>query len=107
MNLFDLFARITLDDDDYKKKLGDNEKHTSSFADKLKAGFSAVGKAAAVGLAAAGSAAKNKILPFFHRQRDTIQSRTLCCRVTKGQILDTEMCHATVSFPCKITGIKR
>jgi hypothetical protein len=56
MNLFDLFARITLDDDDYKKKLGDNEKHTSSFADKLKAGFSAVGKAAAVGLAAAGSA---------------------------------------------------
>ena len=57
MNLFDLFARITLDDEDYKKKLGENEGRTSAFADTLKSGLATAGKAAAAGLAAASTAA--------------------------------------------------
>lgn len=53
MNVFDLVAKITLDDDEYEKKLGKSEKKTKSFGDRLKAGLGAAGK---VGAAAFGAA---------------------------------------------------
>ena len=57
MNLFELFATITLDDNEYRQKIGESEKHTSAFAGKLKSGLATAGKAAAVGLAAVSAAA--------------------------------------------------
>ena len=57
MNVFDLFAKITLDDSEYDQQLNEAGKKTSSFADKLKSGLATAGKAAAAGLAAAGAAA--------------------------------------------------
>ena len=57
MNVFDLFAKITLDDEEYKSKLGEAGKSTSSFSDKLKSGLATVGKVTAAGMAAAGAAA--------------------------------------------------
>lgn len=53
MNVFDLVAKITLDDDEYEKKLDNSEKKTKSFGDRLKAGLGAAGK---VGAAAFGAA---------------------------------------------------
>lgn len=46
MNLFDLYAKITLDDSEYNEKLGDAKENTSSFASKLSTGLK---NAAAVG----------------------------------------------------------
>lgn len=54
MNLFDLFVKIAIDTDDYKKGLDDASETTSSFASKLKGGLAA---AAMVGTAAIGAAA--------------------------------------------------
>ena len=57
MNLLDLYAKITLDTGAYEKGLVEAEKSGSGFASKLKSGFAAVGKATAVGLGAAATAA--------------------------------------------------
>lgn len=53
MNVFDLYAKIALDSSEYDKKLDDSKAKGSQFADVMKKGFSAVGKAAAAGLGAA------------------------------------------------------
>lgn len=62
LNLFDLYAKITLDDSEYQKGIDDAGKKTSSFADKLKTGLAAAAKVgvAAIGAAAAGIAALTK-----------------------------------------------
>lgn len=56
MNVFDLFATITLDDSEYSRQLGEAGSKTSSFADKLKSGLATAGKVAGAGLAAATTA---------------------------------------------------
>lgn len=62
LNLFDLFARITLDTSDYDDALNDASRNTESFADKLKNGLSTAAKvgAAALTAAATGVAALTK-----------------------------------------------
>ena len=62
LNLFALYAKITLDDSEYQKGIDDAGKKTSSFADKLKTGLAAAAKVgvAAIGAAAAGIAALTK-----------------------------------------------
>lgn len=54
MNLFDLYAKITLDDSEYNKKLGDASTKTEGFASKLGGGLK---KAAAVGAKAVAAGA--------------------------------------------------
>lgn len=44
MNLFDLYAKITLDDSDYNKKVKDAGDSGNSLADKLKSGFNTASK---------------------------------------------------------------
>ena len=56
MDVFDLFAKITLDSEDYERQLGEAGSKTSGFADKLKSGLAAAGKVAGAGLAAATTA---------------------------------------------------
>lgn len=60
MNLFELFAKISLDTSDYEGALNDASEKTSSFGEKLKSGIATAGKVAAAGVAAA-SAAVTKI----------------------------------------------
>nr|DAM03182.1 MAG TPA: tail tape measure protein [Caudoviricetes sp.] len=55
MNLFDLFAKISLDTSDYEKGLDDASGKTSSFADKLKNGLATAAKVGAAALTAAAS----------------------------------------------------
>lgn len=64
MDLFNLLARITLDKSAYEKGLGDAEKESKSFGDKLKSGLGGAAKigAAAIGAVAAGSAALTKTM---------------------------------------------
>lgn len=59
MDLFDLFAKISLDTSGYEKGLADASGRTSSFADKLKNGLATAAKvgAAAVGAATTAAAA--------------------------------------------------
>lgn len=59
MDLFNLFAKISLDTSEYEEGLEKSEKQASSFGDKLKTGLKTAGKvgAAAVGAIAAGTAA--------------------------------------------------
>ncbi|MBQ6413023.1 MAG: hypothetical protein IJI19_06060 [Ruminococcus sp.] len=47
MNVFELFAKLSLDSKDYEKGLDDGEKKGKSFSDKLKSGFSTATKVAA------------------------------------------------------------
>lgn len=56
MNLFDLYAKITLDDSDYKKKLGDASDETGAFAAKLKTGLTTAAKVGAAAVTAASGA---------------------------------------------------
>lgn len=64
MDLFNLLARITLDKSAYEKGLGDAEKESKSFGDRLKSGLGGAAKisAAAIGAVAAGSAALTKTM---------------------------------------------
>lgn len=52
MDIFDLFAKLTLDSSEYEKGLGQAQKDTGSFANKLKTGLATAGK---VGVAALGA----------------------------------------------------
>lgn len=65
MDLFDLFAKITLDTGEYEDGLKDAERKTSKFADTLKNGLATAAKigAAAIGTAATGIGAlvKNSV----------------------------------------------
>jgi hypothetical protein len=63
MNVFDLFAKISLDTRDYEKNLGDAKSKFSGFADGLKSAvgkvgkiLTGIGKAAAAGVTAASTA---------------------------------------------------
>lgn len=58
MNVFDLFAKISLNTDDYTKGLNDASQETSSFGSKLKNGL---GTAAKVGAAAVGTIATTAV----------------------------------------------
>ena len=57
LNLFDLFAKISLDTSEYDSGVKDVEKRGSSLASKLKSGLATAGKAAAVGIGAITTAA--------------------------------------------------
>lgn len=57
MDIFDLFAKLSLDSSEYEKGLGDAEKQTGSFASKLKSGLATAGKVGAAALGAVSTAA--------------------------------------------------
>lgn len=64
MNLFDLYAKISLDSSDYERGIDDAQGKTDGFANKVKSGFSAVGNFAKKGLGVmtAGSTAAGAAL---------------------------------------------
>lgn len=55
LNLFDLYAKITLDDSEYNSGLDEASKNTVSFADKLKNGLATAAKVGAAALTAAAT----------------------------------------------------
>lgn len=57
MNLFELFAKVSLDTSDYEKGVAEVTKSGESLGGKLKNGLATAGKAAATGLKAIGGAA--------------------------------------------------
>lgn len=73
INLFDLYAKIVLDTDDYENGLDGASSKTSAFADKLKSGLVTAGKLAASGIAAAGTAiiGFGKIGLDYNKQMET------------------------------------
>ena len=56
VNVFELFAKIGLDDTDYKKKLDDSESKFSKFAGSLKNGLATAAKVGGAALGAAATA---------------------------------------------------
>ena len=56
MDLFNLWARISLDTSDYDKGLDEASEKTSSFGSKLKSGLGAAAKIGAAAIGAAGAA---------------------------------------------------
>lgn len=62
MDLFDLFAKISMDNSEYYRSLDEASEKTSSFGDKLKTGLATAAKAgaAAIGSASAGIVALTK-----------------------------------------------
>lgn len=63
MNLFDLYAKITLDDSDYNKKVKDAGDSGNSLADKLKSGFNTASKTVKT-VSTAFDTAKKKLESF-------------------------------------------
>lgn len=55
MNVFDLFAKISLDTGDYERGLDEAGRNTSSFAGKLKSGLATAAKVGGAALAAAAT----------------------------------------------------
>ena len=55
MNVFDLFAKISLDTGDYERGLDEAGRNTLSFAGKLKSGFATAAKVGGAALAAAAT----------------------------------------------------
>lgn len=55
MDLFDLFAKISLDPSDYYNKLGEAGDKTNAFADKFKTGLATAAKVGGAAIAAAGA----------------------------------------------------
>lgn len=112
LNLFDLFARITLDTSDYDSGLDEASKNTSNFADKLKTGLATAAKvgAAALTAAATGVAALTKasidqyaeyeqliggVDTLFKDASDTIQEYAANAYKTAGVSANTYMQQAT------------
>lgn len=112
LNLFDLFARITLDTSDYDSGLDEASKNTSNFADKLKTGLTTAAKvgAAALTAAATGVAALTKasidqyaeyeqlvggVDTLFKDASDTIQQYASNAYKTAGVSANTYMEQAT------------
>lgn len=112
MNLFDLYAKISLDTGDYEKGLDEASGKTSSFADKLKSGLSAAAKVggAAITAAAAGVAALTKasveqyaeyeqlvggIETLFKDSSDTVQQYAANAYKTAGVSANSYMEQAT------------
>lgn len=112
LNLFDLFARITLDTSDYDSGLDEAGRNTESFADKLKTGLTTAAKvgAAALGAAATGVAALTKasvdqyaeyeqlvggVDTLFKEASNTIQQYASNAYKTAGVSANTYMEQAT------------
>lgn len=112
LNLFDLYAKITLDDSEYNSGLDEASKNTASFADKLKNGLATAAKAGAAALTAAatGVAALTKasidqyaeyeqlvggVETLFKDSSDTIQEYAANAYKTAGVSANTYMQQAT------------
>lgn len=112
LNLFDLYAKITLDDSEYNSGLDEASKNTASFADKLKNGLATAAKvgAAALTAAATGVAALTKasidqyaeyeqlvggVETLFKDSSDTIQEYAANAYKTAGVSANTYMQQAT------------
>lgn len=112
LNLFDLFARITLDTSDYDSGLDEAGRNTESFADKLKTGLTTAAKVGAAALAAAatGVAALTKssidqyaeyeqlvggVDTLFKEASDTVQQYASNAYKTAGVSANTYMEQAT------------
>ncbi len=81
MNLFELFAKISLDTSDYEGALNDASEKTSSFGSKLKSGIVSAGKTAAAGLAAFAGAATTAVGAFLSLDGATEEYRTALAKV--------------------------
>lgn len=62
MNLFDLYAKITLDDSEYNKKIGEASKNTDGFASKLGSGLKKAASVGAKAMAAVSTVAASGVV---------------------------------------------
>lgn len=76
MDLFDLFAKISLDDKEFQGGMENAIKTSKNVAASLKSGFSAIGKAAAAGLTAVTAAAGAGIAALNSIAESTEEYRT-------------------------------
>ena len=112
INLFDLYAKISLDSSEYDEGLNKASSNTSSFASKLKNGLATAAKAgaAALGAAATGVAALTKasldqyaeyeqlvggIETLFKDSSDTVQQYAANAYKTAGVSANSYMEQAT------------
>lgn len=112
INLFDLYAKISLDSSEYDEGLNKASSNTSSFASKLKKGLTTAAKAgaAALGAAATGVAALTKasldqyaeyeqlvggIKTLFKDSSDTVQQYAANAYKTAGVSANSYMEQAT------------
>lgn len=112
INLFDLYAKISLDSSEYDEGLNKASSNTSSFASKLKKGLATAAKAgaAALGAAATGVAALTKasldqyaeyeqlvggIETLFKDSSDTVQQYAANAYKTAGVSASSYMEQAT------------
>ena len=112
INLFDLYAKISLDSSEYDEGLNKASSNTSSFASKLKKGLATAAKAgaAALGAAATGVAALTKasldqyaeyeqlvggIETLFKDSSDTVQQYAANAYKTAGVSANSYMEQAT------------
>lgn len=72
MNVFDLYAKIAIDTDDYERGLNDASEKTSGFASKLKTGLATAAKvgSAAIGAASTAIVALGKIGIDYNSQME-------------------------------------
>lgn len=81
MNLFNLFATISLDPSEYNSGVKDVIKSGDSLASKLKSGLASAGKVAAKGIAAIGTAASGAVVGLL-----ALESSTEEYRVAMGKL---------------------
>lgn len=81
INLFDLFAKISLDTSEYDSGVKDVSKRGGSLASKLKSGLASAGKVAAKGIAAIGTAASGAVVGLL-----ALESSTEEYRVAMGKL---------------------
>lgn len=81
INLFDLFAKISLDTSEYDSGVKDVSKSGDSLASKLKSGLASAGKVAAKGIAAIGTAASGAVVGLL-----ALESSTEEYRVAMGKL---------------------
>lgn len=81
INLFDLFAKISLDTSEYDSGVKDVSKSGGSLASKLKSGLASAGKVAAKGIAAVGTAASGAVVGLL-----ALESSTEEYRVAMGKL---------------------
>ena len=81
INLFDLFAKISLDTSEYDSGVKEVSKRGGSLASKLKSGLASAGKVAAKGIAAIGTAASGAVVGLL-----ALESSTEEYRVAMGKL---------------------
>ena len=81
LNLFDLFAKISLDTSEYDSGVKDVTKSGSSLASKLKSGLASAGKAAAVGIGAITTAAGAAVGGLLALEQSTEEYRAAMGRL--------------------------